>query len=204
MQARGALIALIDEKMAAGEGMTEDLIASYDSLKQTFLTLMSDEAIRSSVEAMFRMLPAFLFLGCSIPAYLAQRSLNAAYTTNGMSRVVTAESEFFTMSLPSAVIYTVSLFLFMLPVREMEFVGMVAGNLSLILLPGMLLLGLRYFKQQFGARRAGSRWLVILLVIAMLIFATSGMLYLGGFFGAYMRIMQAIQKAIKKKMGQGH
>jgi hypothetical protein len=83
----------------------------------------------------------------------------------------------------------------------MDFMAMVAGNLSLILLPGRLLLGLRYFKQTFGSRRAGSRRLIILLVIAMLIFATSGMLYLGGFFGAYMRIMQAIQRAIRKKMG---
>ena len=203
IRSRGTLIAMIDQQIATGEGMTEDVIASYESLKQSFLSLMSDDVIRDSVEALFRILPAILCLGCSIPAFLSQRMLNAAYTTNGMACVVTPEAEFFTMSLPSAVIYAVSLFLYMVPVKGIDFVAMVAGNLTLILLPGMLVLALRYFKQQFGARRGRSRRWIILLVIAMLLIATSGFLLLAGFFGAYMRIMQVIQKSIKKKMGQG-
>ena len=203
LRSRGALIALIDEQIASGEGMTEDLIARYESLKQSLLTLMSDDVIRASIESLFRILPAILCLGCSIPAFLGQRMLNAAYNTNGMARVVTAEAEFFTMSLPSAVIYAVSLFLYMVPVRGMEFVAMVAGNLSLILLPGMLVLGLRYFKQPFGAKQKRSRRWIIALFVVMLLVATSGILFLGGFFGAYMRIMQAIQRSIQRKMGQG-
>ena len=203
IRSRGALIAMIDEQIATGEGMTEDLIARYETVKQSLLSFMSDEVIRDSIEALFRILPAILCLGCSIPAFLSQRMLNAAYITNGMAGVVTPEAEFFTMSLPSAVIYAVSLFLYMVPVKGMDFVAMVAGNLTLILLPGMLVLALRYFKQQFGAKRGRSRRWIIFLVIAMLLVATSGFLLLGGFFGAYMRIMQAIQKSIKKKMGQG-
>ena len=200
--ARGELIALIDERMASGEEMTEELAANYEALKSSFLSLMSDNVIRRSMDALFNMLPAVLFLACSIPAYLGQRLLNSSYVTNGMSAVVTPESEFFTMSLPSAVLYAVSLFVSVLAIDGIGFVSMVADNLCLILLPGMLLLGMRYFKQQFGVGRAGSRRWITVLLIVMLCCATSGMLYLGAFFGAYMRIMQAIRKAIQKKMNQ--
>ena len=203
IQSRETMMAMIDQQLASGEGLSAEVVESYEALKQSFASLMSDDVIRTSVEALFRLLPAFLFLGCSIPAFLGQRMLNAAYNTNGMSRVVTAEAEFFTMSLPSAVIYSVSLFLFMLPVKGMDFVSMVAGNLSLILLPGMLVIGFRSFKQLLGSKGTRSRRWITLLVIVMLLLATSGMLYLGGFFGAYVRIMQAVRRAIKKKMGQG-
>lgn len=199
---RGELIAMIEERITSGE-LTEEALATMETLKTSFSELMSDGVIRRSMDTVFQTLPAILFLCCSIPAYLAQRLLNASYTTNGMATVVTPESEFFTMSLPSAILYAVSLFLSVLAADGIGFLAMVASNLCLILLPGMLLLGLRAFKQQFGSRGAASGRVVTLLLIVMLCCATSGMLYLIAFFGAYMRIMQAIHRAMKKKMNGG-
>ncbi len=201
LASRGELIAMIEERIASGE-LTEEALATMESLKSSLSELMSDSVIRRSMDTVFQTLPAILFLCCSIPAYLAQRLLNASYITNGMAVVVTPESEFFTMSLPSAVLYAVSLFLSVLAVDGIGFLAMVASNLCLILLPGMLLLGLRALKQQFGSRGAASKRVVVLLVIVMLCCATSGMLYLIAFFGAYMRIMQEIQRAIKRKMNR--
>ncbi len=197
---RGELIAMIDERIASGE-LTEEAISTMETLKQSFSELMSDGVLRRSMDSVFQLLPAIAFLCCAIPSFLCQRLLNASYATNGMGAVVTPESEFFTMSLPSAVLYAVSLFLSVLSVEGVGFLVMVASNLSLILLPGMLLLGFRSLKQQFGSKGAPSRKAVILIVIVMLCCATSGMLYLIAFLGAYMRIMQAVHRAMKKKMG---
>ena len=170
-------------------------------MKTSFMELMSDNVIRQSMDALFQILPAMLILCCAIPAFLIQRLLNAAYSTNGLSEVVTPESEFFTMSLPSAVLYAVSLFLSALAVDGMGFVSMVAENLCLILLPGMLLLGIRYFKQRFGGNRGPRRWITVTLAVILCCVMPTA-LYLGAFFGSYMRIMQAIQRAMKKKMDQ--
>lgn len=192
---RGELIAMIDGQLASPDASVERL----EALKTNLMQVMSDQVIRQSMDALFQMLPAMMFLCCAIPAFLAQRLLNAAYETSHMSAVVTPESEFFTMSLPSAVIYTLSLFVSMIPYEGIGFVSMVAGNLNLILLPGMLLIGLRYFKYQIAHSGRSSRRLVWGTVLLMLLLATSGMLQLGGLFGAYMRITQAVQRAIKKK-----
>ena len=192
---RGELIAMIEEQLVSPDAQIERL----EALKSNLLQVMSDQVIRQSMDALFQMLPAMLFLCCAIPAFLAQRLLNAAYETSRMSAVVTPESEFFTMSLPAAVIYTLSLFISMIPFAGIGFVSMVAGNLNLILLPGMLLIGLRYFKYQIAHSGRSSRRLVWGIVLLMLLLATSGMLQLGGLFGAYMRITQAAQRAIKKK-----
>lgn len=197
---RGELIALIEERMTAADA-TAETVETLESLKTSFMELMSDDMIRQSMDVVFQILPAVLMLCCSIPMFLAQRLLNAAYSTNGLSAVVTPESEFFTMSLPSAVLYAASLFLSALSADGIGFLSMVAENLCLILLPGMLLLGLRYFKQRFGGNRTRVRWLTVTLIV-LLCCVIPGALYLGAFFGAYMRIMQAIQRAMKKKMDQ--
>ncbi|MBR7098532.1 MAG: hypothetical protein IKC59_03875 [Clostridia bacterium] len=193
---RGELVAMIEEQLALPDAPVERL----EALRSNLLQVMSDQVIRQSMDALFQMLPAVLFLCCAIPAFLAQRLLNAAYGTSGMSAVITPESEFFTMSLPSAVIYTLSLFISMIPLKGIGFVSMVAGNLNLILLPGMLLIGLRYFKHQMTHSGRSSRRLIWGIVLLLLLLATSGMLQLGGLFGAYMRITQAVQRAIRKKM----
>ena len=200
---RGELMAMLEERMAA-EGLTEQAAANLETLKSSFMQVMSNDAIRASMDTLFQMLPAVLFLCCAIPAFLAQRLLNAAYVTGGMGAVVTPESEFFTMSLPSAVLYVVSLFLSMLSVDGMGFVSMVAGNLSLILLPGMLLIGMRYLKLQLAHGVGLSRKVLTAILVLMLCCATSGVLYLGAFYGAYMRIMQVVHRGIKKKMDQNN
>ncbi len=202
IQSRADLIAMIDEQIAAaGEGAN---ISSMEALRASFESLMSDDMIRSSMDAIFDLLPATLFLCCAIPAYLGQRLLNAAYDTNGMRAVVTLESETFTVSLAAAVIYVVSLALSLLPTGENGFLSMVAANLSLMLMPALLILGIRAFRQQLRARgKSGRRGAVIVLILFVLV-ATTGALYLGAFFGAYVRIMQAIGKKLKDKMNRGN
>jgi len=199
---RTELIAMIDERIAAVGG--GENAASMEALKASFESVMSDDMIRRSLDAIFDVLPAALFLCCAIPSFLGQRLLNAAYTTSGLSRVVTPEAEFFTVSLPAAVLYAVSLFLSVLSVKGTGFLAMVASNLSLILMPAMLIIGLRVFKQMIRARSKSSRRLMWIILIVFLLMASTGALYLGAFFGAYVRIMQAIGKGIKNKMNRNN
>ena len=202
IQSRTDLIAMIDGQIAAaGEG---DNVASMEALKASFESLMSDSMIRSSMDAIFDLLPAALFLCCAIPAYLSQRLLNAAYNTSGMRAVVTLEAETFTVSLSAAVIYVVSLMLSLLPSGENGFLSMVAANLSFILMPALLIIGVRAFRQQLRARGKKSRRGAILVLVLFVLVAATGALYLGAFFGAYVRIMQAIGKKLKDKLNRGN
>ncbi len=199
---RTEMIAMIDERIAAA-GAGEN-IASLEALKTSFESMLSDSMIRQSMDTIFELLPAAFFLCCAIPAFLGQRLLNAAYHTNGLSLVVTPEAEFFTVSLPAAILYALSLFVTVLSVKGMDFLAMVAGNLCLILMPAMLIIGLRAFKQQIRARSKSSRRVMWIVLILFLLVASSGALYLGAFFGAYVRIMQAIGRGIKRKMDRNN
>ena len=176
IQSRTDLIAMMDEQIAAaGEG---DNVASMEALKASFESLMSDSMIRSSMDAIFDLLPAALFLCCAIPAYLSQRLLNAAYNTSGMRAVVTLEAETFTVSLSAAVIYVVSLMLSLLPSGENGFLSMVAANLSFILMPALLIIGVRAFRQQLRARGKKSRRGAILVLVLFVLVAATGALYM--------------------------
>ena len=202
IQSRTELITMMEEQIAAaGEG---DNIASMEALKASLESMMSDGMIRSSMDAIFDLLPAALFLCCAVPAYLSQRLLNAAYNTSGMRAVVTLEAETFTVSLSAAVIYVVSLMLSLLPTGGNGFLSMVAANLSFILMPALLILGVRAFRQQLRARGKKSRRGAILVLVLFVLVAATGALYLGAFFGAYVRIMQAIGKKLKDKLNRGN
>ena len=194
---REELLATVDQSLAES-GISESTAASLRSIRETLAKSMSDGVIRESIDTLFQMLPALLFLCCAIPAYGAQRWLNAAYATNGMGEVITPESEFFTVSLPSAALFLLS-FLIM-SVGGASFVAMVAGNLCLGLLPCMCLVGLRYLRFRFRGNRLLSRRGGFLLLLPLFCCASSGILYLLGFYGACERIAQAAQRQIKKKM----
>ena len=199
---RGELIALIDQQIAsAGAG---DNVSSMEALKASFESMMSDGMIRSSMDVMFNLIPAVLFLCCAIPAYLGQRLLNAAYNTNGMRAVVTLEAETFTVSLSAAILYVASLALSLLPTSGDGFLTMVASNLSFILMPALLIIGIRAFKQMIRTRGKSSRRVTWIVLIVFLLMASTGALYLGAFFGAYVRIMQAIGKGIQNKINRGN
>ncbi len=202
IQSRTDLIAMMEGQIAAaGEG---ENVASLEALKASLESVMSDDMIRQSMDAIFDLLPATIFLCCAIPAYLSQRLLSGAYVTNGMRGVVTLESETFTVSLSAAVIYVVSLVLSLLPSGESGFLTMVAANLSFMLMPALLIIGIRAFRQSLRARGRSSRRGAVLVLVLFVLVAASGALYLGAFFGAYVRIMQAIGKKLKDKINRGN
>ncbi len=202
MESRAELIAMIDGQIAAaGEGAN---VSSMESLKASFESVMSDAMIRQSMNAIFDMLPATIFLVCAIPAYLSQRLLNAAYNTSGLRAVVTLESETFTVSLTAAVLYVAALAISLLPTGGNGFLSLVAANLSFMLMPALLIIGVRAFRQQLRLRGKSSRRGAWIVLIGFLLVAATGALYLGAFFGAYVRIMQAIGKKLKDKMNRGN
>jgi hypothetical protein len=116
--------------------------------------------------------------------------------------VVTPEAEFFTVSLPASVLYVAALAVSILPIKGGEFVAMVAANLSFILMPALLIIALRVFRQMIRTRTKSSRRVMWIILIVFLLVASTGALYLGAFFGAYVRIMQAIGRGIKNKMNR--
>ena len=176
-----------------GAQMSAYLDAFTDQINAT----MSDEALRLSVRQMIYLIPACLFLICAIPAYLAQRMLNASYTANGLREVVTPEAEFFTMSLPAAVIFALSYLLMLFVPISAELLYLVASNLCVMLLPGFLAVGWRTLRMRLRGRFNG-RMFPLLLLVAFCCLSLN-LLFILAAFGACDRIFSAIRRGLIKK-----
>ncbi len=192
---RDTLLAAVEE-MRLEEGGAQ-MSAYLDAFTDQINATMSDEALRLSVRQMIYLIPACLFLICAIPAYLAQRMLNASYTANGLREVVTPEAEFFTMSLPAAVIFALSYLLMLFVPISAELLYLVASNLCVMLLPGFLAVGWRTLRMRLRGRFNG-RMFPLLLLVAFCCLSLN-LLFILAAFGACDRIFSAIRRGLIKK-----
>ncbi len=199
---RDSLLAMIRE-LRLEEGSTEQMNAYLDTLTEQLMTTMSDEMLRTSVQQIFNLIPAIVFLFCAIPAYLSKRMLNASYTANGLHEVVTPEAEFFTMSLPSAVIFLLSYLLMLFLPASVELPALAASNLCVMLLPGFLIVGWHTLRSRLRGSLGGRLFpLFIVLVFCCL---SLNLLFILSAFGACERIFAAIRRRfINKASGDDH
>ncbi len=191
---RDEVIAMMEELAQSGGGQ---MSSSATQLTDTLQSTMSDEMLRASIGQIFSLLPAAFLLSCLLPAYLAQRMLNTAYAANGMREVVTPESEFFTMSLPAAILFVLSAVLMLLTPADAGLFSFAVTNLTILLLPGFFLLGIRSLKTRYAQPNAG-RVLVILLLILFCCMSFNALLILA-MLGAYDRVFSEIRRAIAKR-----
>ncbi len=198
LDSRDALLATYEELKAGGGDLSADALAQMDELMNELAAAMSPSMIRASLDQVFSLMPAILAASCAILAYVAQRLLNGCLLTGGMSEAVTLESESLTMSVPSAVIYLLSVAVFAFA-KAGTLAAMVASNLALMLLPGFCLLEFRSIRARTAASPALRRSMVGLLLLAMCC-SSVGIFYLLAAFGAAGRVLRPLRKLIEKKL----
>lgn len=164
-----------------------------NSIVTSVRTVMSDEMLINSTAKIFNMLPAAVFIACAVPAFLAQKMLCGAYDSNGMRAVLTPESEFFTMSVPAAVIYVISAFVMLGFSSSLSTVVTVADNLCLMLMPGFLVLAVYQFRKRFISARRGRLGWILFIAIALCCLSVTA-IPLAALYGAYLRLFSAFRR----------
>ncbi len=170
---------------------------AYDRLAM----MLSDEMLDTLVSLVVNILPAMAVIVCSVIAYEAQGMLNAVYYHSGLRQVVTPASRCFTMSVVSAVIYSLT-FILTLLIPTTSMASAVVQNICLILLPGFCVLGVQGIFLSLAQARGGMRVFLLLFFGSMLCCYTGGALYILAMWGAYGRVMDAIRRKLLEKMNQ--
>ena len=200
---REALLSAFEELKNSGEELPAETVKQLDAVREQLLGSLSDEAIRASVYRTFSVLPAVMVVSCSICAYLAQRMLCGAYLTHGLGQVVTLESEYLTMSLPSAAVFLLGVTLVAFT-KESTLVNVVASNLSLMLMPGFFLLAVRQYKKQRLPLMPGGRRTAVLIFALLVCCASESAFYLVAALGACDRILSPMRRKLEKKLSDGN
>lgn len=192
-------IASVRQMLLENPAWNAEQVSYAQSVIDKIGQVLSDEAITDSVAGIFNLLPAFVCVLCAIPAFLGQKMLNVAYISQGMSRAVTPEAEFFTMSVPAAVLYIVSMLVTLLFQSSFHVAVTVMNNLCVILLPGFLVLGMRTLVARFSALRGNMKGALIVLILVMLCCMSYHAFLLIALYGAYERILLAIRHKLREK-----
>ena len=178
--------------------------AQNEWIGELYRLAATPEAWNQLVTQVFQILlgvtPALIAVCCSIIAFEAQSFLNATYQRTGLSDVLTLEATAFTMSVTAAVLYGLS-FLLTLTVPESSMASVVMQNLSLMLMPGFCVIGVRDIAQAFARARGNTRVLLILLFAAFFCCGASGsILYLLAMWGAYGTLTRMLRRKLMDKM----
>ena len=158
------------------------------------------QAVSPAAIKTFNLIPAILIVVCEIPAFLAQKLLTSAYTTNRLGRVVGLESEIFAVGLFTVILwlFTFLLSLFGTPTANLFFATI--ENVHYLLLPVVIVPGIGSVKQWYLHASVSSRMFLGIMGAALLRYSPLTMLSLLGLFGAYGAIMQAIRRALLRKI----
>ena len=199
---RQEMLVMIEEVKLSQQELTAGMLEYLNNIKEQLLNTMSDQMIRASVQQTFSMLPSIVVVACSIASFLAQRLLNGCYLTSGMDQVVTPESELLTVSLPAAVLYLIGI-MGVAFTESFTLVSVAACNLCVILLPILCMEAFRGFKRIFRPNPQRRRRPVLWILLLLLLFSTSGILYLIAGFGACERIYRALRRMLQSKLSGG-
>jgi hypothetical protein len=160
----------------------------------------SDEALRSITSQYFSLIPGAIALIALIPGYLMQKLLIAGYATSGLDEAITPETEFFTVSLSSSVIFVLSM---LLAVTLPEGVAaMTAINLALALTPGFLIYGIGCLRAKLKLLPRGTIKRLWLPIAVLLVCIASSLVLILSLFGAYEKIFGAIRKRFSQNNHQ--
>jgi hypothetical protein len=171
------------------EGMTPELIEMWKEM-HTYAN------VENTVNDVFNLLPAICVVTALIFATLCQSLQHAALRTFGLEECVTDRVKAFEMSLLSCVVF----FLACLPVfldrgTTSTFMGSVARNIYVILLPGLALAGLLRLTR--GISKKGPRAMGCLFYLIILGFC---MLFLAPYLLAAIEVIGHIYTAVSSKL----
>ncbi len=162
-------------------------------------TYMSREMLTELVAMLYNVLPAIVIVVCSIAAYFSQTLLVSSYFTLGMKQMLTPLTLTFTMSLTSSILYLVTFFFSsFIPAGGMF--AAVMQNFSIILTPGLFLVGYAAFAFRVHMAKGMSKFLYIFLIVAILLFSPWMIFSLLAFFGALSIILASIGAHMIGKM----
>ncbi len=161
----------------------------------------SDEVLAGTVAQLFHYLPAIAAVGCMIPAFLGHSLLMMQHKHAGMYFVNTFAVKYLRVSLPACAVYVVSTLLnFILPSDAMA--SAVAGNLSLMLMPPLCVVGVTYFTVGLRQSGVGQKAMPLLILMAICC-CSSGALFVVAFYGAWVSFMMHLGSRMAKKSGTG-
>ena len=171
------------------EGMTPELIEMWKEM-HTYAN------VENTVNDVFNLLPAICVVTALIFATLCQSLQHAALRTFGWEECVTDRVKAFEMSLLSCVVF----FLACLPVfldrgTTSTFLGSVARNIYVILLPGLALAGLLRLTR--GISKKGPRAMGCLFYLIILGFC---MLFLAPYLLAAIEVIGHVYTAVSSKL----
>ena len=149
---------------------------------------------------LFSVFPAGIAVICSVVAYETQAFLNASYKTVGLSDVLTAKARFFTVSLTAAILFVVS-FLLTMFLSPNTVMGAMMQNLSIILMPGLCVIGTQSIVATIRHARGGAR-IIFLFIALFCLCCMGGVFYMLAFWGAYGIVMVTLQKKMVEKIIQ--
>ncbi len=160
---------------------------------------LSDANLRDLAASVTNLLPAAVCAVCSLIAYQAQYFVLGACFRSGRQEYLTDESRTFTMSLPAAIIFFVSTVLSMF--MKVSMAQAVFASLSLILLPGFLLLGGASIGASLRRTRGGARTFMFIMIVSLFCCVGINSVYCLALYGAYGVVMSAVEKRLLKKLG---
>ncbi len=167
---------------------------------QSFAALYTDEMLSATVSSLFNLIPAIAIVICSVLGFLSHTLLLAAHDTAGLHAVNTVDTVRLRVSLPAAIIYVIS-FVLMLLLPDTGVAYAVVNNLTLILLPGLILLAVR---NMLFARRDGAwRFLTPLLLMMVLCCCSFGTPYLLAMFGVSCAYRDFVHRVLINKLRVG-
>lgn len=194
---------LLQLLLTARDTLLEGFQIAGESNSQTYESLassMSDAALAETVRQIFHLLPAFAAILCSVIAYEAQMLLNFVYRFTGLKQVVTPAGFVFTMSIPSAVLFVISMTVSALS-SETSLAVVVMENLCLLLTPGFLLVGFGAAMARLSAWKKSGAAVPVLVALALLCCCTSSALYLLALFGACTVLTEPLRAQMNRMTG---
>lgn len=178
-----------------------DALPEQTSGEVALITVPTEEEARNTVNSFINIFPGMAIALCNIFAALGQVILHGCLTAFGYEASVRGQVRRFRMSIMSCLVFLVAAIITIvtsLTSRDSTLVGTVAQNISLILQPGLILIGvLRVFTRP--ARRVGCLSFLLLLMLPFLLLYASPLV---AAYAAVATILDAIFARIRPPEGE--
>ena len=176
--------------------INEMLNSIYGSAAGDTSSIMSE--IAATANGILNYVPAVIIIFCNVMAFLADRSgIAVCVSTAKLQDRIKPGFTLFRMSVVSAAVFIVAYLTALFCGGYSEIVSVAAGNIALVLEPGLAMIGIATFAARlFGSRRTGI--FTVLMIAAVFVCMTNIMLAVAAFFGAYVIIHNAIIEKMLK------
>ena len=182
-------------------GVTEELVSSLDLLGEELGYLPDATQVSAMIDSLFNVLPALLIICCNLVGWLLHTAMLRVELERGLSKDSATKMLSFDMSMTSAIVYFLALFLSLaLGADGVAFWGTVASNVYLVLVPGMLLTAwIAMNALLFGRAPSCLSFLLYLLILFFIFQFPTVMLPIAAAFGAGVVLVGRIRRYLADK-----